>query len=278
MDLNKLRLWRDQVRLYWRESQHFRDFVSIMRVRLSQSKLGRWTTPHPIVVDLDLVGLGPGVRLRSHTTDISVFTEIMLGASLGKLPADLKPEVILDLGANIGLSYRWLRSRYPDARFVCVEPDPANVGVLRANVAAARGECEVIAACVGGFERRVHLVDTDGEWGFRLADVDDPEEAETDVVTMDQILERAGIDRVDILKCDIEGSESEVFANCRSWIERVDHLVVETHADVISTSVLLESIQRNGGQFEVVGIDANPGCGFDMVTLRRAPATSMAAV
>jgi FkbM family methyltransferase len=31
---------------------------------------------------------------------------------------------VVDLGANIGLSYRWLRRRYPNASFVCVEPDP----------------------------------------------------------------------------------------------------------------------------------------------------------
>jgi FkbM family methyltransferase len=269
-----LRRWRDQVGLYWRECDRTRDFVAIMRVRLSQSKVGGFVTPAPIVVDVDLKDLGPRVRLRSHTTDISVLTEIMLGGSLGQLPAGLEPETVVDLGANIGLSYRWLRARYPRARFVCVEPDPANFEILKANVSAAGGDCQVIAACVGGESRRVRLDAFDGEWGFRLADVDDPSEADTDVLTMAQILERAGMSSIGVLKCDIEGAEVELFADCHQWIGSVDHVVIETHADVVTTDSLLDTIARNGGHFDVLGIDARPHLGFDMVTLRRTADTA----
>jgi len=182
--------WAREVTGYWRDGRGVRDFVAIMRVRLSQSKVGRWVTPESIVVNVDLQSLGPSVRLRSHTTDISVLGEVVGGDSLGHLPADLDAETVVDLGANIGLSYRLLRARYPAARFVCVEPDPGNLEVLRANVRAVDSACEIVGACIGGHARRVKLTMVDGEWGFRMRDVSDAEDADTDVLTMEQLIER----------------------------------------------------------------------------------------
>jgi hypothetical protein len=46
---------------------------------------------------------------------------------------------------------------------------------------------------------------------------------------MDTLLREHGVDRVDVLKVDIEGAEKEVFASCSSWIDRVGVLIVEFH-------------------------------------------------
>ena len=48
-------------------------------------------------------------------------------------------------------------------------------------------------------------------------------------VTIDMILQRYGIDRISLLKLDIEGAEREVFRNCSSWIDKVDSLMIELH-------------------------------------------------
>lgn len=81
-----------------------------MRVRLSQSRVGPLVTPRPIVTTVRLKGLGP-VRLRSHTTDISVLSELLVGDEISALPEMPDARTVIELGANIGLSYRWLRSR-----------------------------------------------------------------------------------------------------------------------------------------------------------------------
>jgi FkbM family methyltransferase len=248
-----------------------RDFLRVMRVRLSQSKLGRFVAPRPIVVDVDLRTLGPSVRLRSHTSDISVLKELLMGGAYDPLPADAAVRNVVDLGANIGLSYRWLQSRYPDADFVCVEPDPGNLSLLRANADGPRGRAKVVAACVGGHERKVKLVDGAGEWGFRMTATEDPRaySGEIDVVTMEGLLAEAGIERIGVLKCDIEGAEAEVFENCRSWIGRVDAMSVECHNDSMSSDALLATLASNGAHFTLRHIDRNPQLGFGIVTLVR---------
>ena len=267
--IRRLAHWRQEIGLYARESRRPRDFLALLRVRLSQSKVGPWVTPRPIVVGVDMRTLGQGVRLRSHTTDISVLSEILLGNSISHLPAPSETTTVIDLGANIGLAYRWLRHLYPAARFVCVEPDHGNLEILHANVRTADGPCQVVGACVGGHERKVNLTTTDGEWGFRMVDPDTPDSGDTDVMTMPRILGDAGIDHISMLKCDIEGAERELFADCRGWIEKVDSMVVECHLDATSTEGLLDMLARNGADFTVAHVDRNPHLGFEIATLRR---------
>ncbi len=50
---------------YYREAESPGDFWRVMRVRLSQSKLGSLVCPRPIMVDVSLRSLGRGVRLRA---------------------------------------------------------------------------------------------------------------------------------------------------------------------------------------------------------------------
>ena len=92
--------------------------------------------------------------------------------------------------------------------------------------------------------------------------------AEVDVLTMNRLSAVAGLDRIDVLKCDIEGAEAELFADCRSWIGRVGAMVVECHTDVMTASELLDTLVDNGGRFALAHLESNPHLGFELVTLR----------
>jgi len=256
----QLHHWAAEVRSYWREACTPSDFAKVMRVRLSQSRAGPLVCPKPIVVRVNLRTMGSGIWLRSHTTDISVRKELIVGGGYEPLVGDADTTVVVDLGANTGLSARWLATRFPHARLVCVEPDPGNAELLRRNVAAL--DALVVRACVGGHARTVALDDHNGEWGYRM--VDSPA-GDVPVVTMPMLLEQAGIDRIDVLKCDIEGAEAELFATCAPWIACVRRMIVETHLDVISTADFLRLLPA---ATEVVHSDENPHLGFDVLTLR----------
>src|SRR5215204_4020257 len=94
----------------------------------------------------------------------------------------------------------------------------------------------------------------------------DSAEGAIPVVTVPNLLATAGLDRIDVFKCDVEGAEAEVFAECGAWIDRIGVISLETHLDVISTDALLALI---GPSFQVVDRQENPGLGFDLVTLER---------
>ena len=60
--------------------------------------------------------------------------------------------------------------------------------------------------------------------------------------------QRAGFDRISILKIEIEGAEIEVFrSTCfEDWIGKVDHLVMELHGPVCEAAVMKVLEERGG--------------------------------
>jgi FkbM family methyltransferase len=61
----------------------------------------------------------------------------------------------------------------------------------------------------------VALATATGEWGYRMHDKPG---GEIPVITMDRLCEEAKLDRIDVLKCDIERADAELFADCAGWI------------------------------------------------------------
>jgi hypothetical protein len=51
-------------------------------------------------------------------------------------------------------------------------------------------------------------------------------------MTIPEIMTRYGMDRIDLLKMDIEGAELEVFEGWNEWIDRIGSMVIEIHEDL----------------------------------------------
>jgi FkbM family methyltransferase len=262
-------LKRDEVWAYWRESRRLRDFVWLLRVRLSRSKIGPLVCPRPITVDVDLTSLGESIRLRSHTTDISVLNEVVVWKSYETLVGALEgePELILDLGANIGLASRWFLRLFPTARLISVEPDAGNLAVLRHNLAGYGDRSTVVGAAIGARSRRVALRRDRGEFGFAISELDAPDDdGDADVVTMASLVgEVPGT--IDLLKCDIEGAERELFEDCSDWLPRVQLASVECHLPFGETN-LLDLLRANGARADVIFSESTPQFGCESVVVR----------
>src|SRR5918911_488572 len=73
--------------------------------------------------------------LRTYGGDLFIFHEVFLDDCY-HIPTAWVPNVrtVVDLGANIGLTTLYFAKSYPQARFICIEPDPNNASVLRRNV------------------------------------------------------------------------------------------------------------------------------------------------
>lgn len=72
--------------------------------------------------------------------------------------------------------------------------------------------------------------------------------------TMEQLLECHGINRVDLLKVDIEGSEFDLFRDA-AWLNRVSAVSMEVHPSFGNVGVLIGELSRRA--FRVVAADEN---------------------
>lgn len=167
--------------------------------------------------------------LRLNTTDIQAYKEIILRDEY-HLMLRKSPKVIIDAGANIGLTAIYFASRYPDAKIYSIEPEPSNFELLVKNTEHYQNIFPIHAA-LWNEDVPIQVVDCGlGHWGFQTATSDGVSSlSQVPGLTLRTIMADRGIDYIDLLKIDVEGAEKEVFKGSPEWIDKVGVLIVELH-------------------------------------------------
>ncbi len=164
--------------------------------------------------------------LRPGTFDRRTFELFHLGLPYG-MPPGLKPEFILDLGANIGCASLFFAKKYSKAQILAVEPDEENLALCRSNT-AQYPQVEVIRGGVWPTDGFLSIENPEsGTDEFRVTEGDP--NGGIPAYRIETLLHRAGRTRVDILKMDIEGTERILFAENTAWLARVGILIIELH-------------------------------------------------
>ena len=144
------------------------------------------------------------------------------------LRAELSPRTIVDLGAQVGLSPLFFAIAFPDAKIVAVEADPALIDRLQRNVAGC--DVTVIHAAVASQPGKIAFFHGEESWANSTVRTrESQEEIEVDAITIDGVRERSGIDRIDLLKVDVEGAEWDLFQD--GVPECVDYVIGEIHCE-----------------------------------------------
>jgi FkbM family methyltransferase len=131
--------------------------------------------------------------------------------------------LIVDCGANIGLSSAYFCEAFPEARVVGIEPESGNVAQARRNCP----EAEFIEAAISSENGHGAVVDPGhGNWGFR---VERDASGVVPFLAMNQVLATYSDSEPFIAKVDIEGFESDLFSKNTEWMDRFFLLIVELH-------------------------------------------------
>lgn len=167
------------------------------------------------------------LTLRGGTSDIPTFEQIFVWDDYD-LPVEMEPRFIIDGGANVGFASVYFANRYPEARIVAVEPDESNAEVLRRNT-SPYPNVSVIQAGIWYKATPLKIENPEDEkWLLRVKEAE-AGDATVNAVTIGEILQQSGSDRIDILKLDIEGAERELFSYDPDWLDKVKLLIIETH-------------------------------------------------
>jgi FkbM family methyltransferase len=173
-------------------------------------------------------------RLRLLSTDVHACEQIFAKKEY-LFEVETHPHVIVDAGAYIGLASIYFANRYPDATIIALEPERNNFDLLRENVEPYRNVIPLHAA-LWNEDTEISVFDPGhGDWGFRTcfkqALAPDRTQLSQAVVavTIDKLMRDFHLEKIDILKVDIEGAEREVFADSSTWIHKVDAIIIELH-------------------------------------------------
>jgi FkbM family methyltransferase len=174
------------------------------------------------------------IYLRIPSADIKVFEKVFLDQEYS-FNENSTPKIILDIGAHIGLATIYFANKYPDARIIAIEPEKNNYEMLKKNVALYEKVIPIHAA-VWNEDKEIDVVDTrGGNWGFITEEKQKARGTnrlfchKVNGITIKKIIKDYNIQKIDILKMDIEGAEKEVFSDASKWINKVDILIIELH-------------------------------------------------
>ena len=160
--------------------------------------------------------------------------------------------LILDCGANIGISVLNYKRRHPNARIIAFEPDPQIAPMLRRNLERnGAADTEVVEAAAWISDGEVRWF-SEGADGSRIVANGDSAPTVSRVRSVD--LRRFLEQPIDLLKIDVEGSEYELVAHIAPCLGTVDQLIVECHvmsSNVAQFGSLLTILTDRGFQIAV---------------------------
>jgi len=159
-------------------------------------------------------------------------------------------KLIVDAGANVGYTGVFLKLFFSDAYLVAIEPDKSNAEQINLNFTANNiTDTEIILAGVWSHDCFLELKKDKSkgqEWGFYVEESAVPTSLRAiDILNLPQ-LSNNGL--IDILKIDIEGSETQLFEDkekARKLLSITKYLAIEIHDDIADRQYIQQVLGDN---------------------------------
>lgn len=172
----------------------------------------------------ETIFLGRPFRFSDATTFLGGIIELFHEDKY-QFSASTEDPVILDCGANIGLSVLYFKRMYPKSTVHAFEPDPELFEILKQNVASFSLSDVVLHNSAIWVENSEVNFFSEGGFSGRISD-DQGAHALVQCERLRDLLDT----KIDFLKLDIEGAEVEVIADCQNDLHNIDHLFIEYHS------------------------------------------------
>ncbi len=174
-------------------------------------------------------------------------------------PAKGGAPVVVDLGANVGLSVIYTKSVYPDAEIYAYEADPKIYGYLCGNL-KRNGITDVrtFNAAVWNSDGVIHFASEGADGG--AVDKNGIEVKSTDILSI-----LGAHEKIDFLKMDVEGAENTILPRMDGHLSNVDCFFLEYHSAASEQQKLggiLDILARNGFRYRLFNLEEIPEAPF----------------
>lgn len=209
---------------------------------------------------------GGNVTYRLNRGDFRAVAETWMTRAY-ELPFPIeRPKLIVDLGANIGVTATWLALRYGCDHLIAVEPVPDNAALARRNLAANRIPAAVHEGVVGAPGATAHFSESEASTEGRVAE-------QGRVVRVLSLGEIIGQEPVDLMKMDIEGAEEGLLVPPPAWLDQVRLIVAELHPQFADVNAVVRSLEAAGFEYRRLETDhfGPKGSEFTAIFIRPEP-------
>lgn len=196
------------------------------------------------------------ILLRRNSTDVNVFNQIFVRQEFLFLKShDFK--VIVDCGANIGLTTIYLKYLFPDARIFSIEPENENFKLLRQNT-LPYSQLVLINKALSNDSNGLYLIDDgNGSDAFQTkkASGDSAPGVKIESISMLDLMKQYDLPGLDFAKIDIEGAEAYCITDdAMKWISLTGTLAIEIHDSIVpGTTAKIKKLLSNGFEYSQQG-------------------------
>lgn len=185
--------------------------------------------------------------------DKSVWTEIFKLREYRQAEEIIKEskKIILDIGAHAGFFALYCRALNSKTPIICVEPEPENIKILNRHLEIndTHGVMVEPSALAEKSGKRELFISPDSSFHFLLSD---GEKTDSKIIvnclSLKDLRKKYKIDRIDIMKMDIEGGEYELIQHWSKdeW-SAIDNLIMEYHDYRNNKHKILKQILNENG-------------------------------
>jgi FkbM family methyltransferase len=193
-----------------------------------------WAWPLPKLGVDTVLELRNGLRfsVRARTTDLAVLNEaVFLNPYLASGHVELREDsVVMDVGANIGDFAIQAAARCPRGRVYAVEPMSEYSTLLETNKRLNRlSNLEIFRVALGDHQGEIKLSIAGAESGAYFNGTTKANTETARLTTLPQLMRDYGLERIDLLKMDCEGSEWDILPAARSVLPQIRQICMEIH-------------------------------------------------
>jgi len=170
------------------------------------------------------------VFFRPKSSDIKIFEQIFMDKSLNFKISDFQPKYIVDAGANAGYVSLYFANKYPSSKIIAIEPESSNYKLLLKNIKSYKNIIPLkVALWNKGKKLQIENLESE-KWSFRMVETNKDNSNVIEGLTLANIMNKFKIEKIDILKLDIEGGEKQLFSsNYKNWLDKVKLIYIELH-------------------------------------------------
>ncbi|MCX6772871.1 MAG: FkbM family methyltransferase [Candidatus Micrarchaeota archaeon] len=157
------------------------------------------------------------------------------------------PNAVFDLGANVGYASSYFAACYPEAKIFAIEPEKSNFEALSKNCAPLPNvQCSRIG--MGAKKGKMTLYLAAASHAHSVIKMEGSRGTEeVDIENLDDFAKEHGV-QPDLVKCDVEGPEFEIFGNSQCW-KNAHEIMGEVHKVAGDPKKFADMVRKAG--FEV---------------------------
>jgi len=189
----------------------------------------------PVDQELEVEMEGLSIRGFGYPQLLHLYKEIFLKRDYA-VDLGTSTPTIVDCGSNIGTSIAFFKQQYPAARVIGFEPHPKLFPVLQGNLARnGMGDVQVHDCALGGEPGTVSFYVSENPGSLRSSMRSERGGTMKIQCRCERLSDHLkGLDRVDLLKIDVEGAEKPILEDLRATglLAKPEQYVIEYHLNV----------------------------------------------